>query len=296
MSLIRVLRGAAATVTHTFEIDEAAADAGGTVTVATTRLDGTAIAAGTGNAVDAPGTGAYSFTLPGGPTSPASATWQYDTLVMSWTGTFGGAVFTAVDYVEVAGGYLFGLSEARALPPALDAITYDTETLKDKRLEVEEECERICRQAFVPRFHRETLSGNGTDRLGATQSMIRAIRSVTVSGVAWTAPVVATVVGSDSGMLRLPLGGVWPEGAGNIVVEYEHGWDYPPSGIRTAAMKRLRSRLTATSSGVPDRAISWNTQDGGTYRISMPDAEHTGVPDVDAEYGRYTRRPRAVFA
>lgn len=296
MSLIRVLRGAAVAVTHTFEVDEALVDAGGTVTVSTSRLDGTAVAAGTGNATDAPGVGAYSFTLPGGPTSPASATWQYDTLVMSWTGSFGAAVFTATDHIEIVGGYLFGLSEARALDPPLSSVTYPTATLAARRLEVEQECETICGQAFVPRFARETLSGNGTDRLGTSYSMLRAVRSVAVSGVAWTAPVLATVAVSDSGMLRLPLGGVWPEGAGNIVVELEHGWDYPPEEIRTAAMTRLRSRLTPTSSGVPDRAISWNTQDGGTFRISMPGKQSTGVPAVDAAYERYTRHPRAVFA
>ena len=296
MSLIRVLRGAEVAITHTFEIDEAVVDAGGTVTVATSRLDGTAVAAGTGTATDAPGVGAYSFTLPGGPTSPASATWQYDTLAMSWTGTFGASVFTATDHVEVVGGYLFGLSEARNLDPPLSSVTYPTAMLAQKRIEVEQECETICRQAFVPRYARETLSGNGTDRLGTSHSMLRRVRSVTVSGVAWTAPVLATVAVTDSGILRLPLGGVWPEGAGNIVVELEHGLTYPPEEVRTAAMTRLRSRLTPTSKGVPDRAISWNTQDGGTYRISLPGPDTTGVPDVDAVYLRHQRQRRAVFA
>lgn len=286
MSLIRVLKSAAAALTHTFYVDETATDASVGVTVAVTRLDGTAVSSG---AATHPGLGQYAYTVPGQA--------NLDTLIVTWTATsIGGAVVTAVDYIEVVGAYLFGIAEARALAPPLSSVTYPTAMLSAVRLEVEQEAERICRQAFVPRYARETLSGNGTDRLGTSHSMLRTLRSVTVSGVAWTAPVLATVAVSDSGMLRLPLGGVWPEGAGNIVVELEHGMDYPPEEIRTAGMTRLRSRLTPTSSGVPDRAVSWNTQDGGTFRISMPGPESTGVPAVDAVYGRYTRQPRAVFA
>lgn len=286
MSLIRVLRTAAAAMSHTFFVDETPTSASVGVVVTVKRLDGTIVSTGAG-VLGTPGV--YTYTV------PAQST--LDTLTVEWVATsIGGAVVTATDYVEVVGGYLFGLAEARALKPALDLTDYPTSMLATRRVEVEQEAERICRQAFVPRYARETLSGNGTDRLGTSRQMLRTLRSVTVSGVAWTAPVLATVAVSDSGMLRLPLGGVWPEGAGNIVVELEHGLDYPPEEIRTAGMTRLRSRLTPTSSGVPDRAVSWNTQDGGTFRISMPDAESTGVPAVDAVYQRYTRKRRAVFA
>lgn len=286
MSLIRVLRTAATVVTHTFYIDETPTSASVGVVVTVKRLDGTTVSTGAGT-LGTPGV--YTYTV------PAQST--LDTLTVDWVATsIGGAVVTARDYVEVAGGYLFGISEARVLPPALNATTYPTATLSTVRIEVEQECERICRQAFVPRYYRQTLSGNGTDRLGVRYPMLRTLRSVTVSGVAWTAPVLATVAVSDSGILRLPLGGVWPEGAGNIIVEYEHGWDYPPEEIHAAAMKRLRSRLTATSSGVPDRVLTWNTQDGGTYSRAPVGAQTTGVPDVDGVYERYTRKQRAVFA
>lgn len=286
MSLVRVLRTAAVALTHTFAVDETPTDASVGVAVTVKRLDGTTVSTG---AATHPGLGQYAYTV------PAQST--LDMLTVDWVAdSIGGAVVTARDYVEVVGGYQFGLAEARAQPPALNATTYPTATLAAKRIEVEQECERICRQAFVPRFHRETLSGHGTDRLGAGRMMLRTLRSVQVSGVAWSAPTVATVAVSASGMLTLPAGGVWPAGAGNIVVEYEHGHDYPPEEIRIAGMKRLRSRLDSTSSGVPDRAVSWASGEGGTYRISLPDAEQTGIPDVDAAYARYTRQRRAVFA
>jgi hypothetical protein len=286
MSLVRVLKSAAVAMTHTFYVDEQATDASTGVTVAVTRLDGTAVASG---AATHPGLGQYAYTVPGQST--------LDTLVVTWTATsIGGAVVTAADYIEIAGGYLFGLTEARALDPPLNSVTYPTATLAARRIEVEQECERICRQAFVPRFYRETLNGTGTDRLGLKWMMLRRLRAVTVSGVAWTSPDVTAVPPADNGIARRPAGAIWPEGVGNIVVEYEHGWDYPPEEIRTAAMKRLRSRLTPTSSGVPDRAVSWSAQDGGTYRISLPGKQTTGVADVDGVYERYTRLPRAVFA
>lgn len=286
MSLVRVLRTAAVQLTHVFYVDETPTSASVGVTVAVTRLDGTAVSSGSAT-LGTPGS--YTYTVPGQST--------LDTLVVTWTATsIGGAVVTAADTVEIVGGYLFGLAEARALKTPLSVVDYTTATLSGVRTEVEQECERICRQAFVPRFYRETLNGTGTDRLGLKRMMLRRLRAVTVSGVAWSAPDVAAVPPSENGIARRPAGSVWPEGVGNIVVEYEHGWDYPPEEIRVAAMTRLRSRLTPTSSGVPERAISWNTQDGGTYRLSMPGKQQTGVPAVDAVYERYTRLPRAVFA
>lgn len=294
MSLIRVVRTAAATLTRTLYVDEAPTDAAGTVTVAVTRLDGTAVSSG--NATHG-ATGVYSYVLPGGPAGPASATWQLDTLIVSWTGTVGGAVVTLTDEVEVVGGFMFGLAEARAADPSLaNTTTYPSATLAAKRIQVEQECEEICRQAFVPRFYREALSGRDIDRIGTRWPMLRTLRAVTVSGVAWSAPDVAAVAVSESGMLTRPSGSVWPAGSQNIVVEYEHGWDRPFEDLKEAAMARLRSRLNLTRSGVPDRTSSYTTETGATYRVTLPTADTTGIPEIDAAYGRYTRHRRAVFA
>lgn len=286
MALIRVLRTAAAALTHTFFVDETPTSASVDVEVTVKRLDGTVVAGPTAATPGDPGE--YTYTL------PAQA--DLDSLTVDWVAdSVGGAVVTARDYVEIVGGYLFGIAEARALAPPLSGSTYPTATLSAVRIEVEQECEEICRQAFVPRFARETLSGTGTDRIGLKHMMLRRLRSVTVSGVAWSTPDVEAVPPAENGIAHRP-GGIWPAAVGNIVIEYEHGWDYPPEELRTAAMTRLRSRLTPTSSGVPDRAISWNTQEGGTFRISLPGKQTTGVAAVDGVYERYTRMQRAVFA
>jgi hypothetical protein len=294
VTLLRIQRTSASQLTRTFFLDESPTDSSTTPTVAVTRLDGTAVTSGSATHPGPPGQ--YQFTLPGGPTSPASATWQLDTLLVAWTGTLGGALVTLTDTVEVVGGFLFGVPELRVVHKTLsNTSTFPTSLLAANRIKVEQECERICRQAFVPRFGREVLSGRDTDRLGTRYSMLRKLRSVTVSGVAWSAGDVNAVAVSESGMLTRPGGAVWPAGVGNIVVEVEHGWDQPPEEIRDAAMLRLRSRVTRPASGVPDRVESYSNE-AGTYRMSMPSRQKTGIPDVDADYERYTRERRAVFA
>lgn len=278
MSTIRVLRTAAAQLTHVFYIDENPTSASVGVVVTVRRLSGTVVTTGPGVLV-APGT--YTFTVPGQAT--------LDTLSVEWVATsIGGAVVTATDYIEIVGGYLFGLAEARALDPPLSSTTYPTALLAQKRLEVEQECEEICGRSFVPRFRRIVLSGPGNSKLLLPEGDVRALRAVSVGGTALSD--LSAVYALASGVLDRGYS-YWPQGWNNIVVEYETGMDYPPEVIRAAAMKRLRSRLTLTSSGVPDRAISWSAQAGGTYRISLPTGEKTGVPDVDAAYERWTFDP-----
>jgi hypothetical protein len=281
-----VLRTAAVALTHTFYVDETATDASTGVAVAVTRLDGTAVSSG---AATHPGLGQYSYTVPGQA--------NLDTLAVTWTATsIGGAVVTATDTVEFVGGYLCGLAEARASDTTLTSTTtYPTAMLADKRLEVEEECEEICRQAFVPRFYRETLSGTGTDRLGLKHMMLRRLRAVTVSGVAWSGSDVTAVPPAENGIARRPDGAVWPAGVGNIVVEYEHGWDRPPERITAAAMLHLRYLVNQPRTGIADRVSSY-TNVAGTFQVATADSTRTGYPDVDSVYMRYTRQQRAVFA
>lgn len=277
MSLIRILVTTEVTLTHTFYVDETPTDASGSVTVTVKRLDGTTVTSGTATH---PGpAGVYTFII------PEQAT--VDSLTVDWSGTLAGAVVSVRDHVEVVGGFLFGLVEARAAHPSLASTTdYPSSLLAKKRLEVEQECERICRRAFVPRFNRVTLSGDGTSWLATPDSELRAIRAVSVDGTVWSAPEVAALDFTDFSIQR-PNGATWPAGTGNIVVEYEHGLDYPPSGLSGAAILRLRSLIAQPMSGVPDRATSFTMTEGGTFRLSMPGKDRTGIPDVDAIYERY---------
>src|SRR3954471_16562759 len=140
MAVTRVLRTAAATLARTFYVDETLTDETGTVNVTVTRLDGTVVGAST--AATHVSSGLDTFLLPGGLTSPTSATWQLDHLDVTWSGVLAGATMTLVDRVEVVGGYLCGLAEARASDSSLaDTVKYTTAMLAAERVVVEQECE-----------------------------------------------------------------------------------------------------------------------------------------------------------
>lgn len=282
MTLVRVLRTSQVVLSHTFYVDETATDATGPVTYSVKRLDGTVVASGTATGPAPLGT--YSVTVP--------AQSSVDILTLDWTGLISGSTVTARDFVEVVGNYIFGLAEARAMPPALDATRYPTATLARKRISVEQECEAICGQAFVPRFVRAAVQV-GRSTLTLPDINVRTLRAVTVNGVAQSLSGVAV---STAGVVS---GGGWA--ALNttpvpvVYAEYEHGWDYPPEDLREACILRLRSRLSMGDTGVPQRALSFSIADGGVYRLSTPSKQKTGIPEVDGVYERYTSE-RGGFA
>lgn len=282
MSLLRVLRTAKATLSRTFYLDEVATDATGTVAVSITRLDGTAVESG--NATG-PAANVYSYVFGGRDV--------LDELVLTWSATVSGdAIVLDQDRIQVAGGFYWSLSEGRASDPSLaDTTKFPSAKIIAARVEVEDECESdaICGQAFVPRFARSTVDGTDGPAIVLPHPWLRAVRSVTVSGVALTAPELAALGLSDTGVLRRDGGtlggsGVWPLGRRNIVVEYEHGRDYPPANIVRVSKIRLKSILMQPRSPVPDRGQGEQVV---SFPIHQPSVGGTGLPEVDAEYARY---------
>lgn len=289
MSLVRILVTTEVTLTHTFYVDEVPTDLGGACTVTLKRLDGTTVTSG--SATHPGPAGVYTFPVP----EQAAV----DMLTMDWSGTLAGATVSVRDYVEIVGGFLFGLAEARAKHPSIANTTaYPSSLLAAKRTEVEQEAELICRRAFVPRFARLILSGNDTDRLplpiGFTE--LRAVRAASINGTALAGADLTGLQGTDYGVIKRPGGAIWTSGTNNIIVEIEHGLDYPPADLAEAAILRLRSRIAYTLSGIPDRALSFQVAEGGTFRLSTPSKQRTGLPDVDGVYEKHTRLQRAVFA
>jgi hypothetical protein len=279
-SLTRVLRTNPATISHTWWVGETPAAATG-VTATVKRLDGTAIAGSPFASADAPD-GTSTFTLPGQS--------NLDAYTIDWTATVAAAVRTERDYVEICGGYLFELREARTLPPALPANKYTTATLEALRVEVEQDIERICNTAFVPRFRRVALTGSGFENLATPDADLRVLRAVSVDGVAWSPSAVATVGVSESGVLSLHSGWwplPWTPGRRNIVVEYEYGRNLQPFSVRRAGMIWTRQRAGLTDTTVPYRATSFTAVDGGVYRLATPSGESSGIPEVDAVLDRY---------
>ncbi len=202
MSLVRILKTTQQTLTHVFTVDEVATDITGTCTATLKRLDGATV-----------NTAAATRTALGTYTYPVPAQANLDALTLDWSGTLAGAAISVRDYIEIVGGHIFGLAEGRGAHSGLASlVTYPPALLAAKRIAVEQECERICRQAWVPRFERELLSGTGTNRLPVSRMVLRAVRAVSVDGVAWSAPDVAAIGVSDHGILFRPSGAIWPAG------------------------------------------------------------------------------------
>lgn len=283
MSLVRVLVTTQQTLTHEFRVDGVLTDAAAGVTATLKRLDGTLVHTA---AAGHPGLGAYTYAPP-----PQAL---LDALTLDWTGTFAGAAVSVRDFVEIVGAFYFGLEEAKT-ELGLNLTTYPYTTIARKRIEVEQECEAICGLAWVPRFTRLLLSGSGTDELVVPDLQLRTLRAAKVAEragatfTALTADQVAAVAPLESGILARDDGDVWPAGRRNVIVEYEYGHDLPPEEIAAAAKLRLRSRLGMTDTSVPYRAIGFTAGEGGTYRLSTPSKDRTGIPDVDGPYLRHAQ-------
>jgi hypothetical protein len=293
--LTRVARTAPATLSHEFIVGEDVVDPG-VVTYAVTDANGTEVTSGTADGTDA---AARTFDLAGQPDLA-----EYE---VAWTGTIAGSTVVETDRVEIVGGFIFDLVKARASDASLaDLAKYPTATLAEKRLEVERECEQICDRAFVPRYRRAVLDGSGTSQLLLTDAEwtamsrsagdIRRIRAARIAPrfgethVDLTVGQLAACYVTGDGHLVRTDGGVWTEGVGNIVVEYEYGLDAAPEDLARAAMTMLRVRLNAANSRVPDRASSFTVDGQGTYRLSGAEAWKTGISDVDGPYARWSRR------
>jgi hypothetical protein len=288
---MRVAQYTQVVLQHTFTVDEVATDASAGVTVSVKRLDGTVVTSGA--ATHPGGAGKYEYTLPGGLTGPASATWQLDTLTVDWEGNVGGSVMRARDVVEVCGGFYFSTTELRARHSQLANTTlYTAADLTALSIQAEQECESISGQAWVPRFARFLLNGTGTDELVLPDTFIRAIRAVSVAyraGATFTAltgDTLAAVALDPSGVIARDDGAVWTAGRANVLIEYEHGHDYPRPDIKDKAMTRVRSLAGSPKSSIPDRAVQFTTAEGAVYRLTGAGPRSTGIADVDAAYLR----------
>ncbi len=289
MALYRVLRTAKATLTRTLYLDEVATEASGSVGVVVTREDGTVVQSVTISSADA--NHGYSFTFQGSDV--------LDRLSVSWSATVGGDdVVLDQETIEVVGGFYLGLSEIRSVDPKFQGTSgvaqYPTETLRERRIEVEDEFERICGQAFVPRFEREVLSGPRDDwgPLKLRWPLLRKVRAISVGGTPLAQQVVDGFGADPLGLLRRDGG--WPYGVGNVVVEYEHGMDRPPTDIARVAKLRLKSLLLTTKSPLPDRAERIATTEIGLVQLAVAGRDRTGIPEVDAALDRFPS-PRPGF-
>jgi hypothetical protein len=264
----RVLKGTPASISNSWYSDGALADPGVT-TIGIVAADGTVVVA-SGTATTGAGAAARSFAL------TTTHTAELEHLTVTWTtANFG----TATTYVEVVGGYLFSLSDldAKLQTPA----DYTAAEKTAARTRAESALERACGVAFVPRYERETRDGSGLYRLAVSWPNVRSVRTVLVSGTSVT---VADITGRPGGTLYNPTG--WTSGYDNIVVEYEHGYDYPPPEVAEACAILAKHYLV--QGPIDDRAIS-QTSEFGVVTLSTPGVRGVrfGLPEVDAVVSQY---------
>lgn len=201
-----------------------------------------------------------------------------------WTGVTS-AVTVAVDteYVEVAGGRLFTVKEARASDDDLTASRYPPADVMYYRTVVEDEFERITGRSFIPvtRRFRQDLDGSGMHLLPVRD--VSTLVSIEIEGAALDlSGVDVDTDGIISGLPATAQGPVW------VTVTY--GFTSVPADVKRVGMIRTRYFLASERSGIPDRATTYQPADGGTYSLATPGVRgsHTGMPEVDEALDGYT--------
>lgn len=231
----------------------------------------------------------------------AAQTFQLDRWTATWSDAGTGGSQTS-DH-EVCGGFYFSLSEVRSYDRSLERLAKFSDTdLLVARQAVQDEAEWICDVCFVPRYRRVYLDGTAEPEIYLPDNMIRTIRSaqiladagdtgelsvVTLNSVELEYP--NMVIDGDLQIQRAD-GGIWDEGQRNVIIEYECGYDAPPQPLKQAALLRMRYMAARPISAIPDRASSFTTDGGNTYRLDSATPYATGIADVDAVYQRYSKR------
>jgi hypothetical protein len=263
----RVLQNSGATITATFEVDDVATDpAPDTATVTITRSDGTVLA--TDGVTNNIGVGEFSYTLTPTQTS------VLDTLTATWKATIDDVDHVVTSRVEVAGGFLFSLPEARDMDPLNDATTYPTAMVRRYRTLAEQALEDLCNVAFVPRYTVETVTG-GPDFL-TSKPKVRAIRSVSIDGVDRS-----DMFASNFQATGRVESSVATARQMTAQIGYEHGYDEPPLRVRQAAL--LLAKNWMVRGPLDDRVTALQTQDG-IFPMMTPGVRGslTEIPEVEA--------------
>ncbi len=251
----RILKNTQATISVVYEVDGVPTNpTPNTATVTITSGDGTIIVNAAAATVGT--TGKFSHTL------TAAQTLLLDTLTAAWTSSLG----TLTTTTEIAGGFLFTISQARALAPLNNATTYPTQAIIDTRTLVESALEHACDVAFVPRYARHKVrASSSTDMTLLNTPRVTAIRS-------------ATEITDDPYL-----------GPGYYMVAYEHGHPYPPPRVSEAALLWAKNHLV--KGPIDDRTTAFSSEDG-TFTLATPGMRGSwvGIPEVDAVIAQYAIR------
>lgn len=189
-----------------------------------------------------------------------------DILTAMWTD--GDSSYTT--QVEVVGGYVVSLA---AIKDKLGEDASDDELIR-AREQALDEIERACHVSFRPRYRKERISGNGTDRLLLGSRQPRRILSLEVDDSPLSEADIDALILEPSGVVVRDS--TWASGRSNIVVTYESGYEF-----YTPAQRPVRDLaayyLTPSPTDWNERATGFSN-DLGTYSLVTPGVRGASFP------------------
>jgi len=290
MADTHVLVGTTATIEARFYADGVLTD-DGTPTIGITKADGSALVA-PGAATTSGGTGIRRYAL--------AAQAELNALKATWTG----ATQTITTRVEIVGGFLFTLADAKTFDGGAIVATTNVpvpsdQQILDARARITDDFAEILGFQPVPRFARETLDGNGYTALGLRHLKAHQLISVTVNGAPQSGGDYQISIGNEvEAVSDYGYGTAFTRGRRNVVVEYVHGDERVDPATARAALIVAKSQLIR--SDVTDRATSLAGPEGGTTFLSTAGRESGGqvqwygLPHTDSVLNRRSQRGFAV--
>lgn len=272
---MRVIKGRPLTLSHTF-LDDDEETPLTLSAVSVTLVDAEGVE---GVPVSATGgeLGVWSVSFPTQPLGVYRVVWDGGTVTDDTT-------------VEVVGGFLFTVPEARNSDDYLsDSAAFPAAEIIAYREVVESEFQDITARSFTPRVKHVDFVSDGSGEFVALIPDAQEVEAVWVNGD----PVADISVWRVNrlGKVTCPVATAQTPVEGDSVrVRVRYGYATPPADIKRVGMVRLRALMAAESSGIPDRATTWQPEEGGTFRLATPGSGpwETGIPEVDAALKRYT--------
>lgn len=248
-----------------------------TPTCSVTRADGTALTAPVVSAVSGQ-TGVYKALL-----LDSTHLNQLDLLDIVWSGTADSLTQNFRSQVDVVSARVLTIPQLRTERGLESSDKVPVSLLDEVLEEFEDLVEHYCGVAFVQRFQREELQGNGVGCLNLRWLCPKTLRSVTIDGTSYST---SQFTLHDHGVLQ------WENNAfpypssnvRNVVVEYEHG-DAMPAKLRRVARSVCRYEVIARTSARTTNKTSETSMEGTTMRFARPEPEKgrpTGIRDLDA--------------
>lgn len=268
MLMNRVLRNTPSVTSANFSgpDGEPATPTPNTATVEVLRENGTVLVPA-GTPATAAGVGRFEYTL------TAAQTALLDILTLRWTSSLGTIEIT----VEIVGGFLFSLADARRDKDLANAAKYPSAELIRARTLAETALEEACGVAFVPRYARDVIGRNTGSTILLEQPRVSVIRAISVDGIALSAA-------------EFDLRGAWGRGHSNVEITYEHGYKTPPLRVSQACL--LLAKQWAIQGPIDTRSTARVSADGGFEYLATPGRQGavTGIPEVDQVIVQYGMR------